>query len=80
MRFHQSRRSLGDRDQRLVIVFGLWCLFGCCFLFEFGDPRLKLGAVDDCDPRGVGRAPVSVSPDAKKYELGADPFCGVVGI
>lgn len=58
MRFHQSRRSLGDRDQRLVIVFGLWCLFGCCFLFEFGDPRLKLGAVDDCDPRGVGRAPV----------------------
>ena len=22
MRFHQSRRSLGDRDQRLVIVFG----------------------------------------------------------
>ena len=39
-----------------------------------------LGAVDDCDPRGVGRAHVPVSPDEKKYELGADPFCGVVEI
>jgi hypothetical protein len=28
----------------------------------------------------VGRAPVPVSPDEKKYELGADPFCGVVEI
>ena len=43
-------------------------------------PPTHPGAVDDCDPRGVGRAPVPVSPDAKKYELGADPFCGVVGI
>ena len=33
-----------------------------------------LGAVDDCDPRGVGQAPVPVSPDAKSMSWALIPF------